>query len=83
MGYRYGRVRYAARFCVVRYVFVYRVYSRGNRFSWERHIGRGCDRSEGSFSPGSSMYLLRMRWFLWGWPGFLFLEGLAPPDEFR
>ena len=69
MGYRYGRLRYAARFCVDRCVFFYCVYSRGNRFSWVRQIGRGCDRIEGSFSPGSSVYLLRMRRFLWGWPG--------------
>ena len=64
-------------------VCFYCVYSRGDRFSWMMRIGRGRDRTEGSIGPGSSMRLLRKRWFLWDWPGLLFLEGLARPDEFR
>ena len=80
MGYRYGRLKYAARFCVERYV-LFSVYSRGDCFLGVRQIGSGYIRTGGSCSPGSSVYLLRRRWVLWGWPGFLFLEGLASPDE--
>ena len=82
MGYRYGRLKYAARFCVERYV-LFSVYSRGDCFLGVRQTGSGYIRTGGSCSPGSSVYLLRRRWLLRGWPGFLFLEGLASPDEFR
>ena len=54
-------------------------------FFWMRQIGSGRGWAVdlyGFYLAISTVLLFRIRWFLRDSLGFLFLEGLAPPDEF-